>query len=66
MKTVGKIAIYVLIVAMILAISYLATAGLVWLVCWAFKWPWSWKISLGVWALIYLVSSVFKTVGGEK
>lgn len=66
MKTVGKIIAGVLIVASLLAISYLAIAGLAWLVCWAFKWPWSWKISIGVWALSCLVSGAVKAIGGNK
>ena len=66
MKTLWKVFTYVLIVAVLLAISFFGTAGLVWLVCWAFKWTWSWKISLGVWALSCLVSGAVKTTGGKK
>lgn len=66
MKIIGKIVLYVVIVAALLAISFFGTAGLVWLVCWAFKWTWSWKISMGVWAALILVSGAVKSTGGKK
>lgn len=66
MKIIGKIVLYVVIVAALLAISFFGTAGLVWLVCWAFKWTWSWKISVGVWAALILVSGAVKSTGGKK
>ena len=49
-----------LMVVALLGISYLATAGLVYLVCLGFGFEWSWLLSLGVWALIILLKQVFK------
>lgn len=52
---VGAIALFAL-----LGLSYLLTAGLVYLVCLGFGFEWSWLLSLGVWALLILLRSVFK------
>lgn len=49
-----------LMVVALLGISYLGTAGLVYLVCLGFGFEWSWLLSLGVWALIILLRQVFK------
>lgn len=42
-------------VVFMLGVSYLATAGLVYLVCLGFGLEWSWLLSLGVWALMILL-----------
>lgn len=51
----------ILLIILALALSFFGTAGLVWLVCWAFGLAWSWKIAIGVWAVICLVSSAVKS-----
>ena len=44
----------------IIGVSFLATAGILRLICWAFDLTWwSWKTSFGVWLAIALASSVF-------
>jgi len=46
-----------------IAVSFFATAGLLWVICWAFNLAWwSWKISLGVWVALLILSSTFKVV----
>lgn len=52
---IGAIALFAL-----LGLSYLLTAGLVYLVCLGFGLEWSWLLSLGIWALLILLRSVFK------
>lgn len=52
---IGAIALFAL-----LGLSYLLTAGLVYLVCLGFGLEWSWLLSLGVWALLILLRSMFK------
>lgn len=37
--------------------SFLVTAGLLWLVCWAFSLTFSWKISFGVWITLMILRS---------
>lgn len=55
-----KIIVATAIIIIALALSLAITGGLVWLVCWAFGWTWSWKIALGVWAVSCLVSGAVK------
>lgn len=61
-----KALITILIIAICLAISFFGTAGLVWVVCWAFGLSWSWKIALGVWAVLCLISGAVKTTVSKK
>ena len=44
-------------------LSILITGGLVAIACWAFNWTFSWKITLGIYAVICLLSMIF---GGSK
>ena len=37
-------------------LSFFATAGLLWLICWAFGRMWSWRAVVGVWAILWIVS----------
>ena len=59
-----------LLVILSLVISFLATAGLVWLLCWAlpaigivaigsFTIVFSWKLALVVWVIVCLLQSIF-------
>lgn len=61
-----KILIAILIIAIYLAISFFSTAGIVWVVCWAFGLLWSWKIALGVWAALCLISGAVKTTVSKE
>lgn len=53
-----------MIVVFLLALSYLGTAGLVYLVCLGFGFEWSWLLSLGVWALLILLKQIFGSSKG--
>lgn len=64
-----------LFVILSLAVSFLATAGLVWLLCWAlagigivaigsFTIVFSWKLALAIWIIMLLLMSIFQ--GGNK
>lgn len=56
-----KRVIFVILIAVaMLAISFFGIAGLFALCCWAFKWEFSWKIAIGVWAVLCLVSAAVK------
>lgn len=56
----------IIAVALILVLSFFTTAGILRLICWAFKWTWwSWKISFGIWLGMALISSLFPR-GGKK
>lgn len=56
-----KTAFVILIAVAIIAISFFGTAVLFALCCWAFKWDFSWRIAIGVWAAICLVSAAVKS-----
>ena len=45
----------ILKIAVPLLFALLVTAGLVWVVCWAFGYDWSMKLSIGVFAAMVLV-----------
>lgn len=51
--------LFVLVIVIKLAISFFFTAFLFWLACYAFGWEWTWKASLGVWAVLALIKSIF-------
>ena len=44
-----------LVIIMACAISFGFTAGLVFLVTWAFSWQFTWKIAFGVWVLVLII-----------
>lgn len=50
----------VFISILVIAISFLGTAGMVYGVCFAFGLTFSWKIAFGIWLLMALARSVFK------
>lgn len=65
-----------LLVILSLAISFLVTAGLTWVLCWAlpaigvvaigsFTIVFSWKLALVVWIILLLIQSIFK-VGNKN
>ena len=45
----------ILKIAVLLLFALLVTSGLVWVVCWAFGYDWSMKLSIGVLAAMVLV-----------
>lgn len=61
MKTFWKVFAIVVSVIAVLAVSFVLTAGLWYLVCWAFGIAWSWKVSVGVWCALALISSAVKS-----
>lgn len=66
---------FVLLILLSLAVSFLATSGLVWLLCWllpalgitaigTFVIVFSWKLALAIWIVLLLLRSLF-TVGSK-
>lgn len=51
----------ILTVLFICALSFLLTSGLVWVVCWAFGFVFTWKIAIGIWVVLLILQSVFKS-----
>ena len=58
------ITISIIIVAA--GLGFLTTAIFVKLICWAFGFIFSWKLVIGIWAILTLISAVFKSNGGNK
>ena len=52
--------IVILIYLVCLGVSFLATSGLIRIVCWAFSLAFSWKIALGVWVVLCILGGLFK------
>lgn len=48
------------IVILFTAISIGITGLFVWLICWAFSFDFSWKLVIGIWAVMFLIGSIFK------
>lgn len=66
---------FVLLVLLYLATSFLLTSGLIWLLCWllpaigitaigTFTIVFSWKLALAIWIIIALLRSIFSV--GKK
>ena len=67
---------FVLLILLPLAISFLLTSGLVWLLCWllpalgitaigTFVIVFSWKLALAIWIILVLLQSIF-SVGSKR
>ena len=65
---------FILLGVLFLTISFLITAGLVWLLCWllpaigitaigTFTIAFSWKLALAIWLIIALLRSIFSSTG---
>ena len=63
---------FVLLILLYLAISFLLTSGLIWLLCWllpaigitaigTFTIVFSWKLALAIWIILVLLQSIFST-----
>ena len=66
---------FVLLILLSLAVSFLLTSGLIWLLCWllpaigitaigTFTIAFSWKLALAVWIILGLLQSIFSV--GKK
>lgn len=60
MAKVLAVLIVVLIGLGLVGLSFLFSAGIIWLICWAFSLTFTWKAAFGFWLLLLLVSGVFK------
>ena len=71
----GENKMFVLLILLSLAISFLLTSGFVWLLCWllpalgitaigTFVIVFSWKLALAIWIILVLLQSIF-SVGSK-
>ena len=58
MKAMKAILIIIMIVSAV-ALSYLLTSGVVWIVCWAFSLQFSWKVSFAIWVIVGFLLMAF-------
>lgn len=65
---------FILLTILALVVSFLITAGLVWLLCWllpaigivaigSFTIVFSWKLALAIWLITALLRPVFSSIG---
>lgn len=50
----------------VLGIDFLISAGVMWLICLCFGLTFSWRIVLGIWLVLVLLSWFFKSVNNNK
>ena len=66
---------FILLILLSLAVSFLLTSGLIWLLCWllpaigipaigTFTIAFSWKLALAIWIILALLQSIFSV--GKK
>ena len=66
---------FILLILLSLAVSFLLTSGLIWLLCWllpaigitaigTFTIAFSWKLALAIWIILALLRSIFSV--GKK
>lgn len=52
----GALIIFLLLIAITSSLSFLVTAGIVYLICFCFGLAFSWRIALGIWAIMLLIN----------
>lgn len=58
----GRTVLVILFILIFIAISFFTTAGILWVINWAFGLNfWSWKACLGIWCAISILEGIFTT-----
>ena len=52
-------------VAMMLALSFVATSAIIYGICWAFKLTFAWRYAFGIWLILLLIGGIFERGGKE-
>ena len=58
-KFFGAVATYGLVIAIVSALSWIVTCGIVALVCLCFGWAFNWAIATGIWLLLLVAKWIF-------
>lgn len=66
MEKVLTVIFAVLLIALCVALSVLYVGLLYWIVCWAFHLTFSWRICIGVWAVLALLKGISSTTVNAK
>lgn len=56
---IGKLAMIILIIAVLIGIDFLIAAGLMKLISWCFGFAFSWKYAMGAWLCLILIQAYF-------
>ena len=56
----------IFVIIVVLALNFGLVAGLVWIICWAFGFAFSWKVVIGVYAVLCLFEMVFAKINSGK
>ena len=59
--TIIGVLVAILIWLAVMALSWVCTCGVIKLVTMCFGWGFSWKIATGIWLIMYLARTVFKS-----
>lgn len=65
MNSVQEAIAQIIAVLIVLSVSFLGTAGVLWVICWCFGWGWSWQLSLGVWLILFIAKQLLLGEGGR-
>lgn len=52
--------LYALMLIVILAISWILTCGIVYLIFWCFSLVFSWPVATGIWLILLILGSIFR------
>ena len=52
-------------VAMMLALSFVATSAIIYGICLAFKLTFAWRYAFGIWLILLLIGGIFERGGKE-
>lgn len=53
--------LFMVLALLILIISFSITSGMIWVVCWAFGLAFSWRLAVGIWVVLIILRSIFKS-----
>ena len=56
----AAIVVTVLIILLIIGISFSCVAGIVYVICWAFDFTFTWKLTVGIYAAMILIGELTK------
>lgn len=56
----GGLGVGCLVIALLYAISWIATCGVIWLITLIFGWTFNWLIATGIWLILCIAKWVFR------
>ena len=62
----SKILIVIAVLALSCGISWIVTCGIIKLITLCFGWTFKWSIATGIWLIMYLLSSTFKSKSSKQ